>query len=174
MRIVVLVLLVLLCSAFKVTATCDCWMTEQIDEWTDARSIVLVCANAEQQIGLAIFVPDAAHPRLEFYDPNIKAQPNTLVGWQYRIGNSEPNNLFFYWNTTLQIPGYDHISDILTGIQNNEKIIFRFNPFMAENQSWGQTHAIGRCKNGRKLVRDILPLVREARLRMDVPDPTNG
>lgn len=124
-----------------------------------------MCANPDQT-GVAIFVPDKDKIRVEFYDPEVRAKNDSIVTWDYRIGRSEPGRLIAFWNSKYRREGdFEPFNSILTGIENNDRILFRFSPYFFDHLPNGQTRSIENCHNGRQAVEDFRPLLTEVRNR---------
>ena len=135
---------------------CECWVTEHIDEWTDVRSVVLVCANQESESAVVFF----DRGDVEFYDPTARADTNSLVSWEYRIGNLETRSYYLYWNSDLTIPGKPPFWSILHGVGEGETIRFRLRPYMS--QETGRVNTLRDCHNASEAVAVFQPSIEEA------------
>lgn len=136
-------------------AECECWVTEHIDEWTDVRSVVLVCANQESEAAVVFF----DRGNVVFYDPTARANTNSLVSWEYRIGNLETRSYYLYWNSDLTIPGKPPFWSILHGVEEGETIRFRLRPYMS--QETGRVNALRDCHNAGESVTVFTPFIKE-------------
>ena len=77
------VVVVLSLIAVDLFANCECWVTEHVDEWTDKKSVVLVCSDQEAESAIILF----DNRKVVFYDGTARQQTGSLVSWEYRIGN---------------------------------------------------------------------------------------
>lgn len=131
-------------------------MTEHVDEWTEKKSILLICSNQKAESSVLLF----NNQKVVFYDGEARANLGDFMAWKYRIGGSETHRLRFFWNRD-EIPerlkDESHFPRILYGIANNESIRFRLRPF--SDPSVGRINSLRDCTNGYEAANFFAPLV---------------
>ena len=147
---------VLVFQTARVFAICECWITEHIDDWTEEKSLVLVCSDQDAESAVILF--DSL--RVEFFDATAKAQNGVLVSWEYRVGDSAVYRLSQLWNRETQPPNLsseDHFPILLHGIGNSESIRFRL--LLLTSSGPGRVNVLRDCLNAKESADLFAPLV---------------
>ena len=67
----------MLFQTVNLSAICECWVAEHVDEWTDEKSIVLICSDEENESAIGLF----DNRKVVFYDGTARQQKGSLVSW---------------------------------------------------------------------------------------------
>ena len=156
MRYALAVSVTLLFQTVNISAICECWVTEQVDEWTDEKSIVLVCSDQETESAIILF----DNREVVFYDGTARQQTGSLVSWEYRIGSSEMYRINIFWNRDTQPPNLrseSHFPELFHGVSNGDSIRFRLRPFGAPET--GRVNVLRDCYNAKESADLFAPIV---------------
>ena len=110
------------------SAMCECWVAEQTDEWTDEKSMALICLDRETEAAIALFGSTSTSL---FYDPDARANAGDVIIWEYRVGSGKVQWMYLFWhNHDYWSPAKraapfgqrheDHLPQLLEGIAEND------------------------------------------------------
>ena len=168
MRLCFAIVVTLILTTIDLLAMCECWVAEQTDEWTDEKSMALICRDRETEAAIALF---GSTSKTIFYDPDARANAADVVIWEYRVGSEKVQWMYLfwrnhdYWSPTKRAAPFgqrheDHLPQLLKGIAENQRIRFRFRHYLRPEV--GPTLILDQCHNGQESAALFAPFVVES------------